>query len=64
MIKLKYKRTGGNITYIEIYEYVEAYRKLIFSTDGKVVYNPTGITVYSQDGERFFCVKSGEAINM
>ena len=49
-------------TNIEIYEYVEAYRKLIFSTDGKLVYNPTGIKVYFQDGERVFCVKPGETL--
>ena len=33
-------------TNIEIYEYVEAYRSLVFSADGTMVYNPTATEVY------------------
>ena len=33
-------------TNIEIYEYIEAYRHLIYSSDGKTVYNPSGKDVY------------------
>lgn len=45
------ERAGGHddiwyATNIEIYEYVEAYRSLVFSADGTLVYNPTATEVY------------------
>ena len=45
------EKAGGkdNIWYatnIEIYDYVEAYRALVFSADGTMVYNPTATEVY------------------
>ncbi len=33
-------------TNMEIYEYVEAYKRLVYSADGKTVYNPTLYTLY------------------
>lgn len=51
-------------TNIEIYDYVSAYRSLIFSADGSIVYNPTLITVwFTVDGE-LYSVKSGETLNV
>lgn len=45
------EKAGGHddiwyATNIEIYEYVEAYRALVFSADGTLVYNPTATEVY------------------
>ncbi|MBQ4559648.1 MAG: polysaccharide deacetylase family protein [Tyzzerella sp.] len=51
-------------TNIEVYEYVEAYRNLIMSMDGKRVYNPTGCTVCFENGDTVFCVKPGEIIRI
>lgn len=45
------ERAGGcddvwYATNIEIYEYIEAYRALVFSADGSLVYNPSALPVY------------------
>ena len=41
-------------TNIDIYEYVDAYHRLIFSVDGTSVYNPSGTQVYfSLDGKLY-----------
>ena len=51
-------------TNIEVYEYVEAYKSLIFSADGKTVYNPTLKKIWFEcDGERY-SVESGETLNL
>lgn len=51
-------------TNIEIHDYVEAYRKLIVSTNGENVYNPTGEIVYFQRGEKTYCVQPGERLKI
>lgn len=51
-------------TNVEIHDYVTAFQKLIFSVDGRKVYNPTNMTLYFQNGEQLVCVKSGETILM
>ncbi len=51
-------------TNIEIYDYVEAYRKLIFSLSGKKVYNPTCITLYFEQGKKVFCIEPGQTISL
>ena len=45
---------------MEIYEYVEAYRSLIWSADGALVRNPTLTDVYMTVDDRSVCVRSGE----
>ena len=60
---------GGNdeiwyATNIEIYEYVEAYKLLRYSADGRTVYNPTLITVWLDVGGVLYSVKPGETIHM
>ena len=46
-------------TNIEVYDYVKAYEKLIFSTDGKKVNNPTNMELFFvKDGE-MVCAKPG-----
>ncbi len=49
---------------IEIYEYVNAYNSLIWSADGKTVYNPTLYTVYFADGNTRYSVSSGETLTV
>lgn len=60
-------RIGGRddvwyATNIEIYEYVNAYNSLVWSVDGKRVYNPTLIPVYFHQPEKTYCVSPGETI--
>ena len=47
-------------TNIEIYEYTEAYKSLVWSADGKKVYNPTLKTVWFIDENTRYSVASGE----
>lgn len=47
-------------TNIEIFEYVEAYRKLVYSLDGHRVFNPTAFTVYFEKDNVLYCVNPGE----
>ena len=49
-------------TNIEIYDYVFAYRSLVFSADGSTVYNPTLLTVWFTEDGKLFSVKSGETL--
>ena len=49
-------------TNIEIYDYVSAYRSLVFSANGSTVYNPTLLTVWFTEDGKLFSVKSGETL--
>lgn len=49
-------------TNIEIYEYVEAYKRLVFSADGCRVYNPTLIDLWIDVDGKLYSIKSGETI--
>ena len=51
-------------TNIEIYEYVEAYKRLIYSADGYKIYNPTLLNVWLDVDGVLYCVKSGETIRI
>lgn len=58
-------------TNMEIYDYVTAYRQLVFSMNGNKVYNPTHITLYFEVIPQLFnvkpghyCVKPGETITL
>ena len=58
--KLSQKDDIWYATNIEIYDYTQAYKSLVYSADGKTVYNPTLIDVwFDVDGE-LVCLKSGE----
>ena len=46
-------------TNMEIYEYVEAYRSLIFSADMRIVQNPTAKAVWFYFREKLFKVEAG-----
>lgn len=45
---------------LEIYEYVEAYKRLVFSLDGNCVYNPTLFDLYFEKEKVMYCVHPGE----
>lgn len=49
-------------TNIEIYNYVESYRSLVFSVDGKRVYNPTAYTLYLEKDNETYSIDPGEEI--
>lgn len=51
-------------TNIEIVRYVEAYRRLIFTADGKLVYNPSAEKVWLGDmyGTKIISVGAGETV--
>ncbi len=50
-------------TNTEIFEYLTAYRQLVFSTAGRKVYNPTCTEVYFYTEGKTVCVKPGETIS-
>ncbi len=51
-------------TNIEIYEYVEAYRSLVFSADGTICYNPTLYKIWFVVDGKHFCIEPGETLKM
>ena len=51
-------------TNTEIYDYVQAYHALIFSADGKTVYNPTLKTVWFRTDKKHYVIESGETIHI
>lgn len=52
-------------TNIEIYDYVDAYNRLIWSTQGKTVYNPTVTEVFFElNGKKIISVKPGETVEL
>ena len=46
-------------TNLQIYDYVQAYRQLIFSMDGKRIYNPTAQELWLEAHHREICLKGG-----
>ena len=51
-------------TNMEIYEYVEAYKSLVFSADDSICYNPTLKDIWFDIGEKLVMIKSGETIRL
>lgn len=51
-------------TNIEIYNYVTAFRSLIFNVKKTVVYNPSAQDIWFKADDKNYLVKSGEAINI
>ena len=49
-------------TNMEIYDYVEAYRSLIFSADGLRVYNPTLVKIWFNLDGKDYSIASGETL--
>ena len=51
-------------TNMEIYEYVQAYKSLIYSADGYKIYNPTLLTVWLDVDGTLYSVASGETLRL
>lgn len=51
-------------TNMEIYEYVQAWERLVWSTDMGRVYNPTDKTLYFVSREKPYSVAPGETLNL
>ena len=49
-------------TNIEIYEYVNAYRGLIYSQNGQKAYNPSAISVYMIHAGKKYVINPGETV--
>ena len=59
--------TGGRddvwyATNIDIYDYVTAYRSLVFNCKAEVVYNPSSIDVWLYEEGKDFVVRAGETV--
>lgn len=51
-------------TNLEIYDYVDAYDRLVFSTDGRLVFNPTAYPLYFTTAKGEFCIKPAETLEL
>ncbi len=49
-------------TNIEIYDYVQAYRNLVYSADGRIIYNPTLRTLWFTIDGKDYTIYSGETL--
>ncbi len=49
-------------TNIEIYDYVQAYRSLVYSADGRIIYNPTLRTIWFTIDGKDYTIVSGETL--
>lgn len=48
----------------EIYNYVQAYKSLVYSSNNTLVYNPTLYDIWFDIDDKLYCVKSGETIEL
>lgn len=51
-------------TNIEIYDYVQAYKSLVYSADGYKIYNPTLLTVWLDVDGKSYSVGSGQTLDI
>ena len=51
-------------TNIEIYDYVMAYRSLVYSADGTMIYNPTVTTVWMDIDGAVYCIEPGKTVRI
>lgn len=49
-------------TNLEIYEYIEAYKRLVFDMEGTRVYNPTAYELWLERDNMIYAVKPGETM--
>ena len=63
------ERMGGHediwyATNIEIADYVNAYRRLIFSANGREIFNPTSQAIWLEIDRQTLCVQPGETVRL
>ena len=51
-------------TNLELYDYMTAYDRLLFSADGSMVWNPTAVDVYFEKDGISYQVKAGERMEL
>ena len=51
-------------TNMEVYKYVEAFKRLVFSADGNRIENPSAIDVYLNVSDKDVIVKAGECVSI
>ena len=51
-------------TNIEIYDYVNAYNSLVYSADGKIIYNPTLYEIWFDIDGTLYSIASGETLKL
>ena len=62
--KISDKNDCWYATNMEIYNYVKAYQSLIYSADGKIVYNPSLIHIWFDVDGTLYDIKPGETIKI
>lgn len=55
-----YKEAIWFATNIEIADYIGAFKKLMRSTDGRIIYNPTGMTLWFEMNREVHCIHGNE----
>ena len=51
-------------TNIDVYEYIEAYKRLVFSCDGRTVNNPSARTVWLATSKQTYSIAPGETVRI
>ena len=62
--KLAGKEDIWYATCMQVYEYVSAYRSLIYSADGCTIYNPSLLTVWFDIDGKLYSIDPGETLNI
>lgn len=57
-----YKEEIAMLTNIEIVDYVKAFRRLLRSTDGNLIYNPSAADLWFEKDGKTYCVHAGERL--
>ena len=51
-------------TNIELYDYIKAYEALVYSADGKRVYNPAATDVWLGNEQSAVCIPAGKTVDL
>ena len=62
--KMAERNDVWHATNMEIYKYVEAFKRLVFSADGNIIENPSAIDVYINVIDNDVLVKAGSTVSI
>ena len=62
--KMAHREEIWYATNIEIYDYTKAFERLVYSCDGKRVFNPSAIDVWVAYEENILCIPAGKTIDL
>ncbi len=51
-------------TNIQVYDYVQAYHRLVWNLEGDRIYNPTATDVWVRLGRETYCIRAGETLTL